>query len=150
MSKGYVLGKRSLDRLVGVDPKLVAVIKRAIQISEIDFTVVEGVRTLETQKLYLKRGVTQTLSSKHITGDAVDLGAFIEGKISWEEKHYYGIADSMRIAALELGVGIIWGGSWLGDIRNHNSAQDALDLYVSTRRKQKRKIFLDLVHFELI
>ena len=108
MSKGYVLGKRSLDRLVGIDPKLVAVVKRAIEISEIDFTVVEGVRTLETQKLYLKRGVTQTLSSKHITGDAVDLGAWINGTVSWAEEYYYEIADSMRIAALELGVGIRW------------------------------------------
>lgn len=151
MSKNkFVLGERSLSRLVGVDPKLVAVVKRAIQITEVDFTVVEGVRTLARQRQLVASGASQTLKSKHITGDAVDLGAFIDGAISWEEKHYYALAEAVRLAAIELGVGIIWGGSWLGDIRNHNSAKEALDLYVSTRRKQKRKIFLDLVHFELI
>ena len=148
--KGYVLGERSLSRLVGVDPKLVAVVKRAIEITEVDFTVLEGVRTLSRQRQLVASGASQTLKSKHITGDAVDLGAWINGAISWEERYYYAIADSMRIAALELGVGIRWGGCWLGDIRNYNSAKAALDLYVSTRRKQKRKVFLDLVHFELL
>ncbi len=150
MSKGYVLGKRSLDRLVGVDPKLVAVIKRAIEITEVDFTIVEGVRTLARQRQLVASGASQTLSSKHITGDAVDLGAFIEGSVSWAEKYYYEIADSMRIAALELGVSIRWGGCWLGDLRNYKSAQDALDKYKSVRKSQGRKVFLDLVHFELL
>ena len=149
MSKGYVLGKRSLDRLVGVDPKLVAVVKRAIEITEVDFTIVEGVRTLARQRQLVASGASQTLSSKHITGDAVDLGAWINGTVSWAEEYYYALADSMRIAALELGVSIRWGGCWLGDLRHFSSAKEALDLYVSTRKKQKRKIFLDLVHFEL-
>lgn len=109
MSKGYVLGNKSKSRLVGVDPKLVAVIKRAIELTDVDFTVLEGVRTLSRQRQLVASGASQTLTSKHLTGDAVDLGAFIEGKISWEEKYYYGIADSMRIAALELGVSVRWG-----------------------------------------
>ena len=146
----YKLGNRSLGRLVGVKSDLVRVVKRAIEITEVDFTVVEGVRTLATQKLYLKRGVTQTLSSKHITGDAVDLGAWIDGTISWDEKYYYDIADSMRIAAMELGVAVRWGGCWLGDIRHFTSSKEALDKYKSVRKSQGRKVFLDLVHFELL
>ena len=146
----YKLGNRSLGRLVGVKSDLVRVIMRAIEITEVDFTVVEGVRTLATQKLYLKRGVTQTLKSKHITGDAVDLGAWINGAISWDEKYYYAIADSMRIAAMELGVAVRWGGCWLGDIRHFTSSKEALDKYKSVRKSQGRKVFLDLVHFELL
>lgn len=109
MSKNkFVLRERSLSRLVGVDSKLVSVIKRAIEITEVDFTVLEGVRTLSRQRQLVASGASQTLQSKHLTGDAVDLGAFIEGQISWEEKYYYEIADSMRIAALELGVSVRW------------------------------------------
>ena len=150
MSKGYVLGERSLDRLVGIDPKLVAVIKRAIEITEVDFTIVEGVRTLARQRQLVASGASQTLSSKHITGDAVDLGAWIDGTISWDEKYYYDIADSMRIAAMELGVAVRWGGCWLGDIRHFTSSKEALDKYKSVRKSQGRKVFLDLVHFELL
>ena len=53
----YSLSNRSLKKLDGVHPDLVDVVKRAIEITEIDFGVSEGVRTLETQKEYLEKGV---------------------------------------------------------------------------------------------
>lgn len=52
----FVLGKKSLDTLVGVDPKLVLVVKRAIQLTQVDFRVNEGVRTIARQKQLLKEG----------------------------------------------------------------------------------------------
>ncbi len=60
----YSLGKRSRERLNGVHPDLVKVVERAIEISTVDFAVLEGF-------------ASQTLNSRHITGHAVDLGAWL-------------------------------------------------------------------------
>ena len=37
----FKLGKRSLSNLKGVHPDLVKVVKRAIELTEVDFTVIE-------------------------------------------------------------------------------------------------------------
>jgi peptidoglycan L-alanyl-D-glutamate endopeptidase CwlK len=57
----YALSQSSLDNLVKVHPLLVRTVKRAITITRQDFTVFEGVRTITTQREYVKRGVSQTL-----------------------------------------------------------------------------------------
>ena len=144
------LSNLSTSRLVGVDPKLVLVVKRAIELTKIDFRVQEGLRTLETQQEYLKKRVTQTLDSKHITGDAVDLVALVDNKVNWDASYYIQIAEAMRLAAIELNVQVRWGGCWLGDIRNYSSSQVAIDTYKKVRKQQGKSVFLDLVHFELI
>ena len=107
----YSLGRTSLRRLQGVHPTIVRVIKRAIQISAVDFTVVEGMRTKETQRIYVKRGVSKTMNSRHLTGHAVDLAPWIDGKIAWKDHGAFElIRDAMFQAADELGVLLQWGG----------------------------------------
>ena len=69
----YALGKRSLERLVGVHPDLVRVVKRAIELTDHDFSVIEGLRALETQRAYVAKGASKTMNSRHLTGYAVDL-----------------------------------------------------------------------------
>lgn len=108
----FSLSQKSLDTMNGVKDPLVNVVKRAIQISEIDFKVLEGVRTLERQKELLARKVTQTLNSKHLTGDAIDLGALKNGEITWDKASYAIIAKAMKQAAKELNVNIRWGGDF--------------------------------------
>lgn len=108
----YKLGRRSLQRLGGVNNDLVAIVKRAITISDIDFTVLEGMRTLERQKKLLASGASTTLNSRHLTGHAVDLGAWVDGTVSWHWPHYHKIADAMMRAAEELGIELEWGGDW--------------------------------------
>ena len=108
----YKLGRRSLQRLGGVNNDLVAIVKRAITISDIDFTVLEGVRTLDRQKKLLASGASTTLNSRHLTGHAVDLGAWVDGTVSWHWPHYHKIADAMKQAAEELGIELEWGGDW--------------------------------------
>ena len=76
---GFVLGDGSLKKLVGVNPNLVAVVKRAIQLSDVDFRVTEGLRTKARQTELLKQGKTQTMNSRHLTGHAVDLVAIVNG-----------------------------------------------------------------------
>ena len=108
----YVLGKRSKSRLEGVHPDLVKVVERAIQITEVDFTVLEGRRSKKRQRELVAKGASQTMRSRHITGHAVDLGAWVNGTVSWDWKYYHKIADAMKQAADDVGVTIEWGGNW--------------------------------------
>lgn len=108
----YKLGARSLERLEGVHPDLVAVVKLAIQKTEIDFTVLEGLRTKERQVQLVASGASRTMNSRHLTGHAVDLGAILNGKIEWSWPLYDKIAKAMKDAAEELNIPVEWGGDF--------------------------------------
>lgn len=108
----FKLSNKSLDRLKGVHPDLVKVVKRAIELTEIDFSVGEGLRTIERQKELVAKGASQTMKSRHLTGHAVDLYAIVDGTVSWEWKYYSKISESVLKAAKELGVDVEWGGNW--------------------------------------
>lgn len=108
----FRLSQKSLDRLSGVHPDLVAVVKRAIEITEVDFEVLEGVRSKARQEQLFKQKATKTMNSRHLTGHAVDLGAYVGGSVRWDWPLYYQIADAMKAAAEELDVPLTWGGDW--------------------------------------
>lgn len=147
----FSLSDRSKRALAGVKPELVNCVERAINLTEVDFVVIEGLRSLKRQKALLAQHATETLASKHLTGDAVDLAAWL-GTVRWELPLYYKIADAMKAAALEQHLCIRWGGAWT--VKNFTesklSAEQALKSYVSTREQQKLKIFIDCPHFELV
>jgi peptidoglycan L-alanyl-D-glutamate endopeptidase CwlK len=110
----FQLSQRSLDRLNGVHPNLVKVVKRAIEISEYDFMVVEGLRTIETQKKYVAEGKSKTMNSYHLTGHAVDLAPLENGTIDWNNKkgQFDAVAKAMKQAAKDLNISVEWGGDW--------------------------------------
>lgn len=108
----YKLSKRSLDRLKGVCPDLVDVVKLAITYTPVDFGVSEGVRSLATQEEYVAKGASTTMRSRHLTGHAVDVFAYVDGKAQWAMPLYVQINEAMQKAADELGVPIEWGGDW--------------------------------------
>lgn len=108
----YNLSKKSRDRLAGVHPDLVKVVERAIEITEIDFAVLEGVRSKTRQEQLVKAGASQTMRSRHLTGHAVDLGAYVAGSVRWDWPLYHKIAVAVKQAAAELQVPIEWGGDW--------------------------------------
>ena len=108
----FKLGKRSIERLQGVHPDLIKVVERAIDLSPVDFTVLEGLRSPERQQTLVASGASQTLNSRHITGHAVDLGAWVDNQVDWSWPLYHKIANAMKAAANELGVAIVWGGDW--------------------------------------
>ena len=108
----FKLGKRSIERLQGVHPDLVRVVERAIDLTPVDFTVLEGLRSPERQQTLVASGASQTLNSRHITGHAVDLGAWVDNQVDWSWPLYAKIANAMKAAANELGVSIVWGGDW--------------------------------------
>ena len=151
----FRLSQRSLDRLQGVDDRLVEVVKMAIQLTKVDFGVVQGLRTIEMQRKLVASGASQTMASKHLEGRAVDLMAYIDGRGSWELNLYDNIADAMAQAANEFGVKIRWGAAWhIDDIgewhKSGKSMEDAMNSYIDLRRSQGKRPFIDGPHFELM
>lgn len=148
----FKLSTRSLRNLQGVNVALVEVVKRAIQLTSVDFAVTEGLRSVDRQKELVAKGASQTMQSKHITGKAVDLTAFLDNRLSWEMTLYDEIADAMRQAAIEQGVPVRWGGAWnVPDIRLWTgSMEQAMTHYVDERRAAGQRPFIDEPHFELI
>lgn len=152
----FKLGTTSRQRLQGVDPRLVRVVERAIQLTTQDFTVLEGVRTVATQRDYVARGVSQTMNSRHLKqadgyGKAVDLVPWAGGMARWEWPLIWPIAEAMRRAAIEQGVPIRWGGGWfrLDQLGSQAAIKRAADAYTAARRAQKKAAFLDGPHYEI-
>lgn len=114
----FRLSQRSLTRLAGVHPDLVEVVKLAILRTSVDFTVVEGVRTVAQQREYVARGSSKTMGSFHLPqadglAHAVDLAPLVGGAIPWNEwAQFKELADVVKACAAELGVPVEWGGDW--------------------------------------
>lgn len=113
-----ILGERSLTRLDGAHPDLQRVIKRAAKLSNIDFTVLEVLRTVERQKHLVKTGASKTMNSRHLPGKngkshAVDIAPLDEGgKVSWAWPLYHALAPIIKQAAKDEKVDLEWGGDW--------------------------------------
>lgn len=108
----FVFSKRSENNLIGVHPDLVRVVRRALEISDIDFSVIEGLRTPERQRQLVASGASRTLNSRHLTGHAVDLAPFIDGQVRWDWPAFTPLVTAMRKAASELRVPVIHGADW--------------------------------------
>ena len=148
----FTLSQRSLGRLDGVKNELHSVVPTAIGLKNIDFGVSCGLRTEKEQEDLVARGASQTMKSKHLTGDAVDVVAYIGSRISWELNLYDDIADAFKEASVREGVGIKWGASWhIPDLRDwEGTAEEAMNSYIDLRRSQGRRPFIDAPHFELV
>lgn len=131
----YKLSERSLNNLKGVDERLVKIVKRAIEITEQDFVVIEGLRTKEQMMINYGKGRTASelavhgipasyakpkeakvtwlsdpFSSKHGKGLAVDI---VPNPVTWDDLNKFKlINEAMQKAAQELGVSLAWGGLW--------------------------------------
>ena len=112
----YRFGKRSKERLKGVDVRLINVLNELIKI--MDVTIIEGLRTKERQEELLKKGATKVKYSRHMEGKAL-----APYPIDWEDRerfHYMG--GMIRGIGKQLGVDIRWGGDWDsdGEIKDNN------------------------------
>ncbi len=152
---GYSLSATSLSRLNGVHPNLAKVVKRAIEVTEQDFVVQEGLRTLATQKQYLAKGVTKTLNSKHLKqsdgfGHAVDLVPLVNGKASWDWNFLWEIIVAIDVAAAELDVELTWGAVWDKKLSQYGGTVEKLKQEVEAYKKRHSgPDFLDGVHIQL-
>ncbi len=147
----FVLSERSLSRLEGVNDRLSKVVKSAIDYTKIDFGVTCGLRTVEEQKELVESGASQTMNSKHLDGNAVDLVAYIGPKISWELNVYDDVAEAIKTAAMEHDLSIRWGAAWhVEDIREwHGTMEELMLAYIDLRRRQGKRPFIDAPHFEV-
>lgn len=112
-----VLSQKSLTKLDGAHPDLVKVIVRAAALSDIDFTVLEVLRTVARQRELVAKGASKTMRSRHLPGSngkshAVDIAPLDGGQVSWSWPLYHKLAPIIKQAALEVGVPIEWGGDW--------------------------------------
>lgn len=151
----YTLGAKSKAALVGVHPDLVRVVQRAIELTEQDFTVFEGLRTAATQEEYLRRGVTRTRNSKHLKqpdgfGHAVDLVPWVGGTPRWEWPPIYKIARAMDDAAQALNVKLVWGGVWDKRMDQYGGSAAAIEAEVQAYcRRHPGPDFIDGPHYQL-
>lgn len=146
----FKLGTRSQNELKGVHGDLVAVVKRALELTVQDFAVHDGTRTLAEQKKYVASGVSKTLDSRHLTGHAVDLVPYVNGELRWEMEPIYKIADAVRMAAKELNIPIRWGGAW--DVlltEETDPPEEMVEDYIARRKSAGKKAFIDGPHYEL-
>jgi|TARA_B100000795_G_scaffold10682_1_gene7509 peptidoglycan L-alanyl-D-glutamate endopeptidase CwlK len=116
----YKFGENSLKNRAGINPDLIEILDRAVEISIYDFGVPEhgGVRSAETQKKLFDQGVSKadgtTHKSFHQTANAVDVYAYVNGQASWNHEHLAVVAAAMLQASSELGIPLEWGGLWTG------------------------------------
>lgn len=134
----FRFSQNSLNRLATVHPDLQRVAKRALELSPIDFVVVQGNRTKDEQARLYGKGrtaaqcaakgvpasysrpneakVTWTLNSNHIGGRAIDVAPYVNGGVNWDDSGKMGLwpklATAFKQAAKELNVAIVWGGDW--------------------------------------
>jgi peptidoglycan L-alanyl-D-glutamate endopeptidase CwlK len=120
----FSFGSKSESKLVGVHPRLVKVVRAALKTGIIDFSVVDGVRTIEEQRQYVETGVSKTMQSKHLKqadgySHAVDLypvGLSPSWAKSVKEIARFGLlAGVMLSVAQEEDETLTWGADWNGD-----------------------------------
>jgi peptidoglycan L-alanyl-D-glutamate endopeptidase CwlK len=108
----FRLSERSLKRLTGVHPRLVALVREAAALSPVDFMVTEGLRSAARQAALVRAGASRTMRSRHLTGHAVDIAALVDGQVRWDWPLYPRIAAAFKAAAARQGTAIVWGGDW--------------------------------------
>jgi peptidoglycan L-alanyl-D-glutamate endopeptidase CwlK len=147
----FQLSQRSYSNFEGVNTDLIDVVELAITLTSVDFGVIEGVRSVERQRELVRAGASKTMNSRHITGDAVDLLAYIGSRGSWELPLYYDIAAAVQAASGLLRVPIRWGGAWhIPDISKYIfSMETANQDYIRMRQAAGRNPFIDGPHFEI-
>ncbi len=152
----YRLSARSKKRMTDAHPDLQQVVDRAIQITTVDFTVLEVKRLIERQKALVAAGSSWTMDSRHLVSGitkmvhAADLGAFVDGTVDWSWPLYYRIAKAMQQAGRELNIPIRWGGCWDRTLTATDKDPEILSAeYIIRRHKMGRKANADGPHFEL-
>ena len=106
------LDEKSEHLLTHIHPDLAKVARRAAELSDIPFTVTEGLRTLKRQRELVAAGASKTLRSRHLTGHALDFAPLIAGEVTWKWPPFALVAQAFKRAAAELAVPIAWGGDW--------------------------------------
>lgn len=115
-TNNFRFSRRSEGNLEGVNSVLVKVVRRALEITTVDFIVIEGFRTVERQKALKAAGASKTLDSRYLTSHAVDL--FPVGGDWNNYKCWLPVLDAMHKAGAEIGVKLRFGITWTDSPRD--------------------------------
>ena len=108
----FKLSERSLGKMEGLHEDLIKVIHEAIKVTPHDFGITEGLRSVSRQKEMVRKGLSKTMASRHLTGKAFDICIYINGKVTWENKYYEEVAQRVLAVSSRLMIPLTWGGSW--------------------------------------
>ena len=124
----FRLSARSLERLEGVHVDMRAVVEYAIRVSPVDFGIPKtgGLRDIELQGKLMDSGKSKTLRSRHLTGHAVDIYAYVDGAASWHIPHVMAVHGAFEQASEALAVPLRWGGDWDRDGQPRERGEDDL------------------------
>jgi peptidoglycan L-alanyl-D-glutamate endopeptidase CwlK len=159
----FKFGTRSRREMKGVHPSLIKVVFKALELTRVDFSVIDGVRTKIEQERMVQRGLSQTMNSKHLVqkdghGHAIDVVPYFNGKIRWEWPLIFDMAEAFFLAAEFHDVTLTWGGAWT---EKHEEFEHSINpdfyptaefmqlRYIKRRQKEGKKLFLDGPHFQL-
>jgi len=110
----FKFSQRSINKMEGVHDDLRKVMLEAIKTSPVDFGITCGLRTVTEQQRLVKEGKSRTMNSRHLTGHAVDVVCYVDGKATWAEKYYTLLAGHILGVAANMKVPLVWGGSFKG------------------------------------
>jgi hypothetical protein len=148
----FQFSARSNARLTEGHLDLQRVIRRALPISKVDFGVAEVLRLRSRQIDLVAEGKSFTMNSRHLTGHAVDLWAWVNNAVSWEWDYYYDIAKAVQKASVDENVKMTWGGVWDREIDQLSpDLEREVAQYVERRKRIRpnKKVLLDGPHFQL-
>jgi len=106
--------EQSKARLAQVNPTL-AELMRLVEAQHPDaFEITEGMRGAQRQAQMVAEGKSQTMNSRHLAGNAVDIALIgPDGQPNWNFEDYRPIAATAKAAAASLGIpDFVWGGDW--------------------------------------
>lgn len=124
----FELDAKSLNRLNGVDKRLVDLAKQVAKITPIRFQITEGIRTKEKQEQLVKEGKSKTLNSKHLQGLAVDIMSCKEGYS--QAKDIFILVGLFIAVAKQLNINIRVGALWDYSSTKDNNFIDAYHIQV--------------------
>ena len=153
----YRLGTLSSSRLLDVQVDLARCVRRAIEITEQDFQVFEGLRDIARQRELVAKGASRKLDSYHLAdkhgqAHAVDLVPFIAGRVQWQDDPCLTVARAMHRASKMTMVPVTWGGVWDLELAklNADDLDGEIDSYVARFVKDHgRKPLIDRPHFQV-
>jgi len=139
----YKFGTKSNSKLETCHPALEKVVRRALQLSPYDITIIHGYRGEEVQNSLFDAGLSKLPypASKHNKtnnfnqpcSEAIDFAPWVNNGIDWKDTLIFSVVVGIMIAAAkEQGVTLRWGGDWDSD----GSSRD--------------QSFMDIGHVEII
>lgn len=115
----FRFSKKSLEQLDTVDPRLKALAIQVLSVSPIDFTIVQGRRTVAQSAQNIKNGtsfLSDPSKSKHVTGEAIDFAPYVNGKLDWDDREkFWTIAKLFKQEAEKMGIKVRLGADWNGN-----------------------------------